>query len=580
LGGLYNERGYGIIITTMGVGYKHKSQGVWTAWFIRIVIIAAILLCQSSSFAQTPGITVANGTASLSWPLTAYYYLLQSSTNLSGNDSWFNVATASPVSSTYSFIIPGQSNLVATAPVITDVVGSNFVVTQSTASAQQFYRLKAPVVVPVFRFAVFYEGMLEFTKTSNMILRGPVHANGPVCVGTTASLEFRGTVTTTNTITGPMRDGWTPSPWNQNTVFNGQPSYVTNVPAFRSPFGTNKPHALIDIPPANEPPNSSLGQGRLYNQAQVILIVTNATVGTNPTVYLTLQASTNGMIPGADPAKVLYIVTNASPGRLLTNSFLPLPFVSLTNTFTDKREYQTNMYVTQIDVGNYAAWLSTNEIIADKFGPAVPTAPVLYVADRRFNVVSYKLAVVRLVNGAQLPFNGGFGFTVATPNPLYIKGHYNVTADGTNFAYFPDSTIHSGSCVPAALMCDAITVLSSAFNDSISAIGNASSSNTVNAAIIAGNVPSTGTSETTFSGGVHNFIRLLEDWSGDYMVLNTSLVCLYSSQMVTNQFRNPIGWSPAPVNPYYKPPMRQWGFDPNFYDPARLPPGTPVYTLP
>jgi hypothetical protein len=62
--------------------------------------------------------------------------------------------------------------------------------------------------------------------------------------------------------------------------------------------------------------------------------------------------------------------------------------------------------------------------------------------------------------------------------------------------------------------------------------------------------------------------------------MNQAHVCLYSSQMATNQFRDPIGWSPAPTNPYYKPPTRLWSFDPNFSDPARLPPGTPAYTLP
>ena len=192
-----------------------------------------------------------------------------------------------------------------------------------------------------------------------------------------------------------------------------------------------------------------------------------------------------------------------------------LPFLSLTNKFTDKREYQTNMFVTQIDVGAYANWLGTNAAIASKFnGNTYPT--ILYVADWRYAIISsYKLAVVRLVNGATLPHNGGLGFSVATPNPLYVKGNYNITADGVHFAYSPGSTTNNSCCVPAALMCDAITILSSAFNDSTSAntIGTASASNTVNAAIITGNVPSTGTNETTFSGGVHNLMRLQENWT-------------------------------------------------------------------
>ncbi len=75
-------------------------------------------------------------------------------------------------------------------------------------------------------------------------------------------------------------------------------------------------------------------------------------------------------------------------------------------------------------------------------------------------------------------------------------------------------------------------------------------------------------------------MSLLEDSNGIYLVLNTSLVCLWSSQMATNQFRNPTGFSPAPINPYYSPPTRLWSFDPIFLDYTKLPLGTPFYTLP
>jgi hypothetical protein len=125
-------------------------------------------------------------------------------------------------------------------------------------------------------------------------------------------------------------------------------------------------------------------------------------------------------------------------------------------------------------------------------------------------------------------------------------------------------------------------MLSSNWSDSLSA-GSYSSrvacATTLNAALVTGNVPSTGTSATTFSGGVYNLTRLLEDWSSVALTYNTSIVCLYSSQMATNQFR----WPPAlnAVNPYYvQPAIRNWGFDPTFYDPAREPPGIPTSLVP
>ena len=185
-----------------------------------------------------------------------------------------------------------------------------------------------------------------------------------------------------------------------------------------------------------------------------------------------------------------------------------------------------------------------------------------------------RLAVVRLVNGSKLPYNSGLGFSVATPNPLYVLGNYNTTVDGTNFDLTLGFTTN-GYSVPAALMADAITILSPNWQDRLSGLTYAvrpAASMTMNAALMAGNVPSTGITSTTFSGGVHNLPRFLEDWTGNTLILNTSLVCLYASQMATNQYQF--------SGSYHTQPIRKWGFDPNFLDPNKLPPGTPFYLIP
>ena len=59
-----------------------------------------------------------------------------------------------------------------------------------------------------------------------MTVRGRVHANDIICVGTTASNIFTGIVTSTKTVDGPQRDGWTPSPWNEDTTFSAGYSKV------------------------------------------------------------------------------------------------------------------------------------------------------------------------------------------------------------------------------------------------------------------------------------------------------------------------------------------------------------------
>jgi hypothetical protein len=357
-------------------------------------------------------------------------------------------------------------------------------------------------------------------------------------------------------------------------------------------------YSIIQIPTNPSPTEamSIMGQQAEYNQAQVVLIVSNspsAVCGTSPMVCLTLQTVNGGNLPGADPSPHIFWETNMTPARLLTNyntttnlslnyyytNFVCLPFLTLTNTFVDQRDtsYPANLYVTQIDVGEYAKWLQTNVCVTGKINTNQNLyATILYVADER-GTGTNRLAVVRLTDAQQLPYNNNVGFTVATQNPLYTVGDYNTTTNGTTFSLNVGSTTN-GNTVPAALISDALTVLSSKWSDSASSNSYTTripTNTTINAAIVTGNVPSTGTSATTFSGGVHNLTRLLEDWSGSKtytLTYNTSIVCLFSSQMATNQFQMPDN--------YYSAPDRNWGFDPTFYNPSREPPGIPEALVP
>jgi hypothetical protein len=189
------------------------------------------------------------------------------------------------------------------------------------------------------------------------------------------------------------------------------------------------------------------------------------------------------------------------------------------------------------------------------------------------------LDAVRLTNGLYIDPSSNampLGISVATPNPLYIQGNFNATNTATNFNYLSSSNVTG--LAPASIECDALTLLSPNWNDAnaSSATVNCSARTatpmTVNAAILAGNVPTTGTTSTTFSGGVQNFCRLLESWSGQTLTLNTSIVCLFSSAMATNQFIQPTG---STSTDYYEPPTRHYYFNANYTTSGGLPPGTP-----
>jgi hypothetical protein len=532
------------------------------------VFIGLLLFAAQFSFAQGLGIAVTNGAAKIFWPLTNYYSLIQTSTNLTVTNPWSDVGSASPLTVIFS---GGAARL-------TNFSGSNIIFSQQVAVTPHFFRLNSPALIPAFGFSIFYDGLLEFTGSAPMTMNGVVHANGPIYTGTIGSSAqtFNGTITTGSTISSPANGGYTSFSLSGSVSFNASPPFITNVPSFVQSLGTNNAHTIVEIPPSNENVSSLLGWSRLYNQACVILIVTNPPASTNPTVTVILQTSFNGQLPGDDVTKVIRVLNNASQTFLSTNNLLRLPFLSLTTTFTDLREAATDMFVTQIDVGAYATWLATNVVAQTKFSGGA--APILYVADQR-NIGTNKLAVVRLTRATKLPYNNGLGFTVATQNPLYVWGNYNTTINSNIYAATVGSTTN-GAAVPAALIADAITILSPNWSDALSASVFASrtaSSMTVNAAMLCGNVPSTGVTSTTFSGGVHNLTRFLENWAGATLTYNTSLVCLFSSQMATNQWRAQHNSNPSG---YYDPPTRLWGFDQNFSNPNKLPPGTPVYGLP
>lgn len=432
-------------------------------------------------------------------------------------------------------------------------------------------------LVPLSTWAIFYNGTLEFSYCATMVVNGRVQANGEIDVGTSASLTFNSPVNSTTNIAAPNLDGSSTSQWDPNnpstwnTTFNA--GSTQNGASVTVSLNMTNSHFMIDLPTSTQTgptyANISTNAQMLYNEAQMVLLVTNTASGTN-VVQLTLQSSSgNGQLPGADTAPVTLTYTNASPGVLASN----LPFLTLTNMTYDQRESDTNTF-TQIDMGKLSSWLTTNATVQNKLPAASSIYPtILYVADNR-PLTATVLPSVRLVNAAQIPANGGYGFTVATKNPLYVQGNYNTqtsagSSTGTNNAYE----------VPAALISDALTLLSPSWTDSegyttFSSGANAdnASTMTVNAAIVTGTIPSTGASSSTFSGGVHNLPRLLEDWSGVNLYLNTSIIRLWNSNMATNQWKF--------QGTYYLPPNRFFSFDNNFLNPAKVPPGIPVALVP
>jgi hypothetical protein len=173
------------------------------------------------------------------------------------------------------------------------------------------------------------------------------------------------------------------------------------------------------------------------------------------------------------------------------------------------------------------------------------------------------------------------GLTVAAENPVYVQGNYNATASNPPV---PTET-HMG----AAILADAVTLLSNSWNDSLSfqwpndKASRPATTTSYRFALVAGKGLSfpypAGTVATPSGyflfgtdGGVGNFLRLLEDWNPavpQTIIYRGSIVSLFASRQAVGTFKC--------CERIYNYSLRNYVFDNDFLLPALLPPGTPMF---
>jgi len=467
--------------------------------------------------------------------------------------------------------------------------------------------------MPLFEFAIFYNLNLEFAAAQTLNIRGPVFSNGGLWSGST-SITFASTVSAVGMATNSTRDPFCPGYTGSGLSTYSLPNQPTsgNAPLAILLAGTNSASAyaesLINIPPVNyamgTAPAYSLS-GSVYFANRADLYLTNTPTGTN---WGGVPTGTNLFLYYQDPLNAPNYLT------WITNDFYTLKtggwtnciayatgVYSITNVKYAGYSFVTNVLfwdwregwhggsgppkavqAVQLDLVKLNKWLTNSAVnggSAYNYLSQVHNGrPIdsIYI----YNAVpqtSTILPAIRVVNGARmLPSSEPYGFTLATAQPLYIQGDYNVmNAFG--------SSIDSPSVVytePAALIADSISVLSDNWADANSSTSHTSTDTSggptvttteINAACIAGIVPSTNNAASTangYSGGVENYFRLLENWSSATFWYNGSIVALFPSKYATNCWQQ--------TGNYYTAPTRKWAFDTNFAGGFNLPPLTPT----
>jgi hypothetical protein len=219
-------------------------------------------------------------------------------------------------------------------------------------------------------------------------------------------------------------------------------------------------------------------------------------------------------------------------------------------------------------------------------GAATTLTTAVQVNEARVNPPVFFRRALKVVNGGytsgtlRLPRNGTQGLAIVTENPLYLQGDYNApNAAGTDFGATP-GTDH----VSASVIADAVTLLSNSYND----IGEFMSPHTIasnrnasttwyRVAVISGKGlnftrPSSNSEDHTdfgTDGGAHNFLRYIENWSGDSLNYRGSIVSFYINRQAVGTYKC--------CDVVYSPPTRGYKFDSDFLTPTLLPPRTPMF---
>ncbi|NKB89897.1 MAG: hypothetical protein GKS06_16920 [Acidobacteria bacterium] len=424
-------------------------------------------------------------------------------------------------------------------------------------------------IIPIFQFAIFYHYDLEILPGPTMLLNGRVHSNHDIYLNTGNTLTIDSSLTTAGDVYHRRKDKSASqgnvevressgvfasmngldsddADWYEDALdrWNGNVrSAVHGIePLNLTIADPTDPRSMIEKPLSAD--TTEMQASKMSHQADLTILNGIAVDG------LGIPISTTDPITGDDAVRATVLF--------------------------DPRE-QRDMLTIEVDMeklGRSPAWPANGLIYVASDEPAdlMPAwtsgcAGCWGPADwdgyaEPWTSTSTGFAV-KVTNGSDLTAP----LTVASDNPLYVRGDYN--------------TVNK---VGAALMADAITVLSNNWGrvgqptadpdddlaySALSMSSRVAGNTQLNAAVMLGN---TETQWGSYNGGVENVLRFVEKWSGKTLVYRGSIIDLWYAEQAIGAWKY--------GSPVYQAPGRDWAFDTDFLDVANLPPFTPhVYTV-
>lgn len=444
---------------------------------------------------------------------------------------------------------------------------------EGVGEAQLELRFKSRLV-PLFQFAAFYNKDLEILPGPVMSLAGPVHTNGDLYLySNSTNLDIWGQVTTAGDLYRGSKDARSPS-CNNRPVRIANPNALTAlIPACPSRYKV----LSSDIPPWN---------GMIQMQVQDVTVpgpevfdpTTGAVYWDRADMRLVLALDGSNNLTGIQVRNADDSVDNGATTTLNACAGTPVQMATIRNFREQNNGYNfggtapnvRNIRILDVNMQTLlnclhnSSWFGTGKLLSDTTdgglvfhmtvkGPSSALLPNPYG--------------VRVRNGATLGSSVGGaplvrGLTIVSDQAFYIQGNYN-----------------SSNKIPAAVMADSLNTLSNNWNDANSTAAIASrvaTSTTINSAFLAG-TDSTGGVEgaggqgvpypAQYNGGLENYPRFHENWSGRVLTYRGSFVSLGTPRYVNG----PWGIQS------YSPPNRDWNYDTSFNNAANLPPITPRF---
>lgn len=444
-------------------------------------------------------------------------------------------------------------------------------------------------VVPIFQFAAFYNKDLEINPGPDMTLNGRVHANGNLYLtsdGNTLSIDGQVTVAKRpgseeatglhrhrkddNRCTGQVQVDDL-SGYEDITCGMGSPVPQTTLDQWNGQIVTGLD--TLTVPPLRsfEPggeywDRAELRVALVISGSSRSVVVRNADGSQNST--LTTRLRNCQMAPGSNPAY-----------RRPSNVNERNRAVHYSNSFRNNRE-GASIEMLEVDVAGVLNCLHANRndfLPGNGINDTSQGGLVFFFTVEGNNSNGQNNYGIRLRNGDQLAATiGGApaiqGLTVVSDQAVYVQGDYNLNS----------------SWKPASIIADSLNILSEAFDlhgswtgsdyadqRSHQGLGSRDAERTeVNAAFLAGtdvtggSEGSAGENRGNYNGGLENYPRFHEDWSGVKFRYRGSFVSFNEPQHVDGH------WGTGNV---YDPPTRDWEYDTRFNNINELPPMSPTF---